>query len=184
MKKVYIAGKMVWLDKEDSYWRSSIRTCPYEGPAEVQISEDVKLLLPFGKSFDHGGDTVEGICETDLELLESCDFVVAFFTHPNQVGTIVELLHALHLGKPCLAVFVSPMVSLPTDPKKDEGRGPKIIAGKLYSRGESDNYWFLINYLLEYSRATCVAVESQEEGIYVMHKWIEYMTHAPSKENF
>ena len=173
--KVYVAGKMEWLDSEVSVWRESLQI--FKGNLIVQgrqrvarLLPNLELIFPSEQWFDHGGDLVVGIVEADLKALEASDAVVAVFTDAVQVGTIVELMHALSLGKRCLAIFVPPTV----DPDYPDWRGKDYVflSGEVEMRYGSDHYWFLINYLLKFTNAAVAMARDNDSAIRAAGFWL------------
>jgi nucleoside 2-deoxyribosyltransferase len=166
--KIYIAGKMEWLNAEDSTWKASLEVCD-EGYQQgestcVSVSSQLELILPTMQSFDHGGDSVEGIVEKDIKVVEEADGLIAVFTEQEQNGTIIELLHALSLGKPCLAIFVEPTA-------KTYDKEMVMVSRGLSMRCESDHYWFLINYLVKYPLVSLAVVKDKEVALKVATDW-------------
>jgi len=137
---------MEWLNEEDSKWKASF---------EKELKLPIELESPTEVSLDHGGEFVSGIVVNDLYLLEECDGVIAVFTDKNQVGTMCEVFHALRLGKPVIALFT---VELLNPVVYDEGEQDLVYfsrsdrkyveVDRVFLRGESNDYWFFINYLL------------------------------------
>lgn len=73
--------------------------------AETSVEE---VLSDPGKVPEIATDSIiEDIVERDLELLRSCDAMVAYFPTPS-CGTTVELLHAVEHDVPALVVSESP----------------------------------------------------------------------------
>jgi nucleoside 2-deoxyribosyltransferase len=169
--RVYIAGKMEWINEEDSVWKECLemfgRREDYgEGPKAVRLGR-VEVILPSMVGFDHGGDLVEGIVEADIGAVEGSDAVVAVFTENVQVGTIVELLHALAKGKLCLAIFVHPTARIP------EGEDYEEIIDEVDVRCRSDHYWFLINYLLKHPNTWVYTARDRKTALKIAEKWIQ-----------
>lgn len=135
---LYTAGAMKWRNEEDSTWRRSV---------DVDVPNAQFLHPDTDAWFDHGGDLVTSCVSEDIELLGRSDGVVAYFTKPDQVGTITELLHAVMTGKPALVMY-APEMGDPFGMLSSE-EPPEYPArqGMVHMRAESDEYWFLINYL-------------------------------------
>jgi nucleoside 2-deoxyribosyltransferase len=171
--KIYIAGKMEWLNAEDSRWKASLEVCDegneVRGPACVSASSEVELVLPSLQWFDHGGDLVEGIVEADIKAVEESDGLIAVFTEHEQNGTLIELLHALSLGKPCLAIFVEPTA-------QTCDKDAVIISRGLSMRCESDHYWFLINYLAKDPLVSLAVVKARRMALKAAAEWIRTAT--------
>jgi len=134
---VYTAGAMDWVGSGDSYWRESV---------EVDV-EGVEFLHPHESYFDHGGDFVGGAVSEDTSMIRRADAVVALFSETPQVGTITEVLHAVHTDTPVLALFTKELLANhifdgQAEEGLEEGEEPDIFV-----RGSSRDHWFLINYL-------------------------------------
>lgn len=134
---VYTAGAMRWENSEDSYWRESI---------ELDI-DGVEFLHPHESYFDHGGDLVGGAVSEDTSMIRRADAVVALFSEKPQIGTITEVLHAVHTDTPVLALFTKELLAdhifdYPQGENIEEGEEPNIFV-----RASSPDHWFLINYL-------------------------------------
>lgn len=135
--RVYLAGKMEWFNQEDSRW-----TCVLSDDLRrflaTYLPPCVEIVYPDDTGFDHGGDSVSGIVAADIYAVRMSNAVIAIFSTPNQIGTLIEVLDAVLNGKEVLCIF--------TD--KNLGCAWKKLEGPVSFRAESDDYWFLINYLL------------------------------------
>lgn len=138
---IYTAGAMRWENSEDSYWRESV---------EARI-EGAEFLHPYESYFDHGGDIVSGAVSEDTSMIRRADAVVALFSENPQVGTITEVLHAVHTDTPVLAMFTEDLLDdyvfespIENDDEAgiEEGDSPGV-----WMRANSPDHWFLINYL-------------------------------------
>lgn len=171
--RVYAAGQMDWY-KGESYWRT---------PMEDLDHPTVEVVNPQTYHFEHGGDLVGGVAGEDLELLDSCDGVVAYFDKEEQVGTLIELLHALREQKPALVVLNSDFWWYGDALDKEY----EWVTGPVSMRGAAPIYWFLINYLLGDSEGwgsggdwdgvggdieVCV-VEDEQALARAYHQWVE-----------
>jgi hypothetical protein len=161
--RVYLAGNMEWLDPEDSFWRPStdlLRGDSRRSARRVldEIGEtigNVRFVLPTEAGFDHGGDVVQGIVTKDVKLLDGCHALIAVFTKRDQVGTLIEALHAANSGKDLL-IFIAGL----EDPESGvivdsaealERLGSQTfreVEGGVNCRGDTD-LWFLTNYFKE-----------------------------------
>lgn len=161
---IYVAGKMSWIDSEDSEWIPStlrITSCSTKRRIkELEETFNIRFIFPDEVFFDHGGDRIEGIVGRDISLIDRCDGVVALFTHKIQVGTMVEVFHALRRGKEVLVLFSDELLQPAGSEVSSTTKDYLPIKKPLFMRGESNHYWFLINYLLLYS--------SQWVSIYVV----------------
>jgi nucleoside 2-deoxyribosyltransferase len=137
---IYTAGRMVWHNDEDSSYRASV---------EQRGDIDARFLHPQDTYFDHGGDIVSGCVAEDIDLVEKSDGVVALFDETDQIGTIVEVLHAAGQEKPTLALFsrdvTSPLTTAEVRSGRFDAEYPRALEG-VSQRAESP-LWFLINYL-------------------------------------
>jgi len=151
---IYLAGVMDWdsgagkgIGSEDSHWRSSI--------TNSQLSGKYNIITPYDRGLDHGGGSVEGIVEKDLELIDEADCLLAFIKRNDQVGTITEIFHALETEKPVLVIFETTVKGQSdTSAVIKSGVGPKFTdnQGKVIQRHCATHYWFLWNYLTERSK--------------------------------
>lgn len=107
--KLYTAGAMSWTDGEDSWWKRSTDDLP----------AGVEYYHPDEGFFDHGGDFVDGAVSEDMQMIREADGLVAYFSETPQIGTTVEVMHALSLGKPTLVLFTPDLV------EKPGSRGPR-----------------------------------------------------------
>lgn len=134
--RIYTAGAMHWKNDEDSHWRRSIDT---------DIS-DVSFYHPTEGYFDHGGDLVDGAVAEDMHAIEMADGLIAYYTETPQIGTTVEVMHAIQAGKPTLVLFtpsiVNPTLAVPNPTESQTG-----TMGTVTARGAADHHWFLINYI-------------------------------------
>lgn len=174
--KIYIAGKMEWLNREDSIWRESLqflRRNVAGGGSQHSIClfPNLELIFPNEQWFDHDGDLVSGIVEADLKALEESDGLIAVFTESIQVGTIVELMHALSLGKKCLAIFVNPTINYIIY-SEWSNQHYAFLSKEISMRGQSDHYWFLINYLLKFTNATVAVARDGKAAVDAAGFWL------------
>lgn len=161
--RVYVAGNMEWLNGEDSRWRPSIELLTGIGaksPPEVlrEIATKlgkVRLVFPTEADFDHGGDIVEGIVEKDIKLVDDSDAVIAVFTKRDQVGTLIEVLHAARQGKDVLIVIAGQLdveagelIDGPDALERLQKLKVKELDKGVFCRGDT-NLWFLVNYFAE-----------------------------------
>ena len=137
--RIYVAGKMMWHNDEDSTW-TCVLSPRLRDELRIKLPASIGLIYPDDAGFDHGGDLVTGIVAADIALLRSCDAVVAIFSEPEQTGTIIELLDAVYEGKECLVIFTGEAIDVCMEDVRELLKGVSM-------RGESDHYWFLINYL-------------------------------------
>lgn len=126
--RLYTAGAMRWVDSEDSYWRRS-----------VEGIEDLSFFHPDDTYFDHGGDFVSGAVSEDVAAINAADGVVAYISETPQIGTIVEILHAVQNETPVLVLIDAEL----SDESVSEGEVDPVSF-----RAMSDDHWFLINYLI------------------------------------
>lgn len=120
---------MRWEDFEDSHWRRSI---------EDEI-EDITFFHPEEGYFDHGGDMVGGAVAEDIHAINTADGVVAYISEKPQIGTIVELLHAIQNQTPVLALIYE---DLSESPRREDDSIEHVEY-----RTVAPHHWFLINYL-------------------------------------
>ena len=141
--RIYVAGKMDWIDSEDSKW-----TCVLSKQLREEIkTEDTTLLYPDDTFFDHGGDSPQGVAKADIELLDTCNGIISIFSTGSQPGTMVETLHAINRRKLALIIFADKPEGYPEgEPEKDEYNHPA------WWRDETE-YWFLLNYIHEYNNS-------------------------------
>ena len=174
--RVYVAGKMEWLNAEDSVWRESLgfHNEPVVSDAKIMAAGGrggFELVFPNQTWFDHGGDLVEGIVEADIGAVEMSDAVIAVFTSLIQVGTLVELLHAVSLGKKCLAVFMPPTVDV-----QFTGCPFMFLVEPVRLRCVSNHYWFLINYLLKFSNAGVAVAKNGDAALMAASVWLSTLS--------
>jgi len=117
--RIYAAGAMSWANGEDSYWRRS---------TENKLS-NVTFYNPEDGHFDHAADGV-----------------IAYYSELPQVGTTVEVLHALHTQTPTLVMIDGDFLGeriVGDQPSSQDTLGIESID----FRSGADDHWFLINYL-------------------------------------
>ena len=140
VNRIYTAGSMHYHNDEDSTWRASVQGLG---------STSAEIVSPKDVTYDHGGDLVAGVAGKDLELLDTCDAVVAYFDKEEQVGTLTELMYAVSEGKPALVLFHQNLIHGPAaETIHDFPIAQAEIEEGIGIRFESPVYWFLINTLI------------------------------------
>jgi nucleoside 2-deoxyribosyltransferase len=152
---------------DDSYWTASVKDDASTVATWREVIRDFGPLTvnsPKDLHFNHGADLVAGVAGSDIELLQESDAILAYFDKKEQVGTLTELMHAIHNNKPALVLFSSNLVVPPAvDPFEEVNRSYQWIGGTIGMRFESPVYWFLVNFLLGDSDE--VAVDSSWDGV-------------------
>lgn len=149
---IYLAGTMSY-DGSDSEWVPSINDggSPYDSHWREVLGDSIPLDVnnPKKAGFSHGGDPVGGIVSEDIELLDKSDSILAYFDKEEQVGTLTELLYAVHNGKPAFVLFDTSLVS--SDHENYFEDANKIFEwtnNPINMRYQNPIYWFLVNYLV------------------------------------
>lgn len=159
--RIYTAGAM---RNDDRYatWRRSIG-------AEF---DNMTFYHPEGFCTEHGGTSIGGAVSEDMAAIRAADGLIAYITETPQVGTIVELLHAVHTDTPTLVLFnyggddglIEGMISKQEDydDKRQELRYP-VEVEPLDVMSFASDHWFLVNYLVGDSEPISLQ-PSQVEG--------------------
>lgn len=130
--RLYTAGAMNWKNSEDSYWRRSLDS-EFAG---------IEFFHPEEGYLDHGGDMVDGAVSEDMHMIQRADGLLALISETPQVGTLVEVMHAIKTDTPVLVMLggdIIDRVYLSECPSKFT---------PVTMRAEATNHWFLANYLL------------------------------------
>ena len=143
--RIYTAGAMR-DDGEYTEWRRSI---------EDDLDEIV-FYHPEGFSHKHSGFSVNGAVSEDMAAIRAADGLLAYITETPQVGTITEVLHAVHTGIPTLVLFdygntegvVGGMITGDEDDYELKEHRYSAEIEPLQVRGHASDHWFLINYLV------------------------------------
>lgn len=161
VERIYTAGAMSSDRRGDHpVWRSTLR----DGLSKSDLAGDLEVVSPAEVAIDHGSGPVDAIAGGDMELLESCDAVVAYFEKPEQYGTLSEVMYAVGKEMPVLAIFhpatadgeVIYTGSTVTEPSKDggfpftDGRWRWVSEPSTFAGHE---YWFPHNALTGDSKA-------------------------------
>lgn len=173
VNRIYTSGSMHYHNDEDSTWRASVQGLG---------STLAEIVSPKDVTYDHGGDLVAGVAGKDLELLDSCDAVVAYFDKEEQVGTLTELMYAGSEGKPALGLFHQDLIHGPAaETINDFPIAQAEIEEGIGMRFESPVYWFLINTLISDSNGW-VDGESWD-GVKYLLKCVSSETKKPSDQH-
>lgn len=118
---------------------------------------NLEFYHPEGFKHKHGGFSVTGAVSEDITGIRAADGVIAYITESPQIGTVTELLHAVHNDTPILVLFkeqrqgegvVSGMITgNEEDYEAQQVRYPAEIK-PLSVRDHGGDFWFLINYLV------------------------------------
>lgn len=144
--RIYTAGAMR-NDGEYEEWRRSI---------ENSI-EDLTFYHPEGFKHEHSGFNVNGAVSEDVAGIRASDGLVAYINKSPQIGTVTEVLHAVHNDTPTLVLFeeweagegvISGMVSGNEEDYEMQKLKYPVEIKPITIRGHSSDFWFLINYLI------------------------------------
>lgn len=144
--RIYTAGA-VRSDGKYMEWRRSIET-------ELEKCE---FYHPEGFKNKHGGARVNGAVSEDIAGIRAADGLVAYINETPQTGTITEVLHAVHNDTPTLVLFedweagegvIDGMVSRNEEDYKQQKLKYPVEVKPIESKGQSKDFWFLINYLV------------------------------------
>ena len=171
---IYLAGVMDWDGEpgcEDSHWRASI--------TDSNLSGKYNILTPYDAYFDHGGCRVENVVESDIDLINQSDCVLAYIKREDQIGTITEIFHAINEKMPVLVIFEGYVQCQDQngDPRYG-GVAPNFTdeENKVTIRGSSPHYWFLWNYLVEKGKTSdfiTVKAGTEVDVKSLAEKWLD-----------
>lgn len=151
VRSVYLAGTMTYQgDEGDSYWSPSVSDNPRSSNRWRNVLgelDPVDVNSPKDLHFNHGGGFVGDVAESDLDLLNESDAILAYFDKKEQVGTLTELMHAVSEGMPALVLFHSRFVRGPAVSRFEDIDESYQWVNHIAMRAASPVYWFLINYL-------------------------------------
>lgn len=190
--RIYTAGALR-DDGEYTEWRRSVE----------DALVDLTFYHPEGFKAEHGGMSISGAVSEDMAAIQAADGVVAYISERPQVGTITEVLHAVHTDTPTLVVFdddtslISGPTSYADDYELQELRYP-VEVEPLNLLASARDHWFFINYLVGDTEpvsyqpghvdgvlprmikewpgirgATVMAIPNEEDLTPAVHGWIE-----------
>ncbi len=156
----YLAGKMDWQERFT--------------PELLPIQKVWRLAPPrcFHGEVDHNTDNYQ-VVEWDINGVETTKATIAVFTDKLQVGTITELLHAIKIGKPTLSIFTETLAETNyLENIKFLQQSPQFS----YYGVNSEEYWFLIDYLLtKCKNATVALVKTEKDIMQAITRWLATM---------
>lgn len=124
MFKIYLAGAMSNVNKyERNKWRESIEKYFKENSYYVTIINPCKFYDI--DTVDYSVTTEKEIKEFDLYHVRTSDLIIVNLTHPNSIGTAMELQVACDMHKPIISFGIS---KIPIHPWIEETITKKCIS--------------------------------------------------------
>jgi hypothetical protein len=122
----------------------------------VEEIDELVFYHPEGFQHEHEGFSLDGAVSEDIAAIRASDGLIGYISETPQIGTITEILHAVHTNTPTLVLFsygqqdglVGGMI---TPDENDYEYQELRYAAELEPigvRGHARDHWFLINYLV------------------------------------
>ena len=107
MFKIYLAGAMSGLSKEQrNNWRISVKRAIFNYNSKIQAINPCEY---YDMDMDKDSYTEKEVKKFDLYQVRTSNIIIVNITHPNSIGTAMELQVASDLNIPIIA-FGTPSV--------------------------------------------------------------------------